>query len=122
MNSPISIIPAEAEKDGYIGAVGQVSAPRLGLKSGSILSARDLIQAVLVCSANDACVSLAVYVSGSPESFVKLMNQKAEELGCENTHFSNCTGLNSSTSHTTAEDIDRFADGLLDAIENLARR
>lgn len=106
------VIPAEAEKDGYIGAVGQVSAPRLGLKSGSILSARDLIQAVLVCSANDACVSLAVYVSGSPESFVKLMNQRAEELGCENTHFSNCTGLNSATSHTTAEDIALIAEAV----------
>lgn len=104
------VVPAEAEKDGYIGAAGQVSAPRLGLKSGSILTARDLLQAVLVCSANDACVSLAVYVSGSPESFVKLMNEKAAELGCQNTHFSNCTGLSSATSHTTAEDIALIAE------------
>lgn len=53
----------------------------------------ELLKAVAVASANDACTALAEHIAGSATSFVTMMNERAKELGLENTNFENCTGL-----------------------------
>lgn len=65
----------------------------LWLEGGEVLSVQDLLYGLLVKSANDAAVALAETVAGDVEGFVDLMNRKAEELGLENTHFTNPHGL-----------------------------
>lgn len=67
----------------------------------------ELLKAVAVYSANDACTALGEYIAGSDEGFVTMMNERAAELGMKNTHFDNCTGLDDeTTTHlTTAYDI-----------------
>lgn len=60
----------------------------------------ELFKAVAVASANDACTALAEYIAGSTTSFVSMMNERAKELGLENTNFENCTGLDdTATNH-----------------------
>ena len=66
---------------------------QIWLKPGEEMTVDDLLKAVAVQSANDATVCLAEYVAGSEEAFVQMMNQKAAELGMENTHFACCAGL-----------------------------
>lgn len=69
---------------------------RVSLRAGRKETVRNLFEAMLVCSANNATVSLAEYVAGTEEAFVALMNQKAKELGMVGTHYSNTTGLDRS--------------------------
>ncbi len=76
-----------------------------GIKVGETLSVQDLLYCMLVVSANEACDILAETVAGSVESFVDAMNAKAKELGCENTHFANPSGLNDSEHYTSAWDL-----------------
>ena len=79
------------------------------LEEGEAMSVDDLIKATVIMSANDAAVVLAEAVSGSEEAFVAQMNARAKELGMEDTHFVNCTGLDdepSAAEHlTSAYDI-----------------
>ena len=82
--------------------VGSVSA---GLKYGEEIKLKDLLYCMMVGSANDAAVVIAEYVSGTEELFVELMNQRAAELGCENTHFVNASGLPQEGQYTTARDL-----------------
>ncbi len=65
----------------------------------------DLINGLMVASANDAALAIAKHVSGSIEDFVALMNSKAEELGAMNTHFMNPNGLHHDNHYTTAYDL-----------------
>src|SRR5699024_4353775 len=74
------------------------------LDVGEMQTVENLIKAISIRSANDACVAIAEHISGSEESFVALMNEKAEILGMENTHFSNSTGLPIENHYTTAYD------------------
>ena len=76
-----------------------------GIKLGEIMSVRNLLYCMLVVSANEACNILAEKVSGSVAAFVDQMNQRAGELGCENTHFVNATGLHDPNHYTSAWDI-----------------
>ena len=85
------------------------------LKVGEYLFADDLIKCVMVASANDACNVLAEYISGSIDEFVKLMNERAVELGCENTQFKNTHGLTEDGHYTTANDIYKIT---LEAMKN----
>ncbi|HPT83587.1 MAG TPA: D-alanyl-D-alanine carboxypeptidase family protein [Limnochordia bacterium] len=66
---------------------------RIWLEAGEQLPLGELVYAIAVGSANDAAVAVAEYLSGSEESFVELMNQRAQELGLTATRFVNCTGL-----------------------------
>ena len=66
---------------------------------------RDLLKAIIIASANDAAVAMAEYISGSEESFVNLMNQKAKHLGMNDTNFCNACGLDSDGHLTSANDI-----------------
>ncbi|MCM1043456.1 MAG: D-alanyl-D-alanine carboxypeptidase [Corallococcus sp.] len=75
----------------------------------------NLIKSIVVCSANDSCVALAEHISGSVENFVDKMNQKAQTLGLENTHFENCTGLPCVNHFSCALDVGQM---MLKLIEN----
>ena len=75
------------------------------LKAGEQMSVADLLKAVCLASGNDAAVCLAEAVAGSEESFVERMNEKARELGMNDTHFCNCTGLPAEGHVTSAHDI-----------------
>ncbi len=67
------------------------------LESGEQMSVHELLKCVVVSSANDACVALAEYISGSEESFVERMNARAKELGMTSTNFENTNGLDDET-------------------------
>ncbi len=76
------------------------------LEEGEIQTVETLLKCVAVASGNDASVALAEFVAGTEEEFVVRMNEKAAELGMENTHFVDCCGLTDSPEHyTTARDI-----------------
>ncbi len=75
------------------------------LEAGETFPVSTILEAVIVASANDGSVALAEKISGSHEAFVKKMNQRAQELGMKNTHFSNCTGLPTENHYTTAYDV-----------------
>ena len=76
-----------------------------GIKVGETMSVRSLLYCMLVVSANEACDILAEAVSGSVNAFVAAMNNKAAELGCENTHFVNPNGLHDPQHYTSAWDM-----------------
>ena len=79
---------------------------QIWLEDGEQMSVHDMLKAVVVVSANDCAVALAEHISGTEESFVARMNERAIELGMVNTEFSNCTGLFESERHlSTAYDI-----------------
>lgn len=75
------------------------------LSSGEEMTAAELLEAVIVSSANDACIALAEHTAGSEAGFVKRMNARAEELGMKNTRFSNCVGYDDSGHYSSARDI-----------------
>jgi len=69
------------------------------------VSVEDLLKGIIIVSGNDACVALAEGLSGTEKDFVILMNEKAEELGLENTHFNNSSGINDVDNYSTVRDI-----------------
>ena len=75
------------------------------LTEGEIISIEDLIKVLLLHSANEASNVLAEHISGSISSFVNLMNEKAKEIGCTNTHFVTTNGLHDDNHYTTAKDL-----------------
>ncbi len=76
------------------------------LAEGNVVKVRDLLKAVTIASANDACVALAETVAGSYNRFINMMNDKADDMGLDDTYFSNSTGLpTESDHHTTARDV-----------------
>lgn len=81
----------------------------IALESGEQLLFKDLLYALLVESANDSACAIAKHISGSIEEFVKLMNNKAKELGALDTHFVNPNGLTDENHLTTAYDLSLMA-------------
>ena len=75
------------------------------LDAGSKYKLTDLIKTVIIASANDSTVALAEFVSGSEELFVSKMNKLCSELGLENTHFENSTGLPAENHYSSARDM-----------------
>ena len=75
------------------------------LKEGEQMTVEDMLKAVCVASGNDACVALAEHISGVTELFVEQMNNRARELGMNDTHFVNCNGLTAEGHLTSAYDI-----------------
>jgi len=69
------------------------------------VSVEDLLKGIIIVSGNDACVALAEGLSGTESDFVILMNEKASELGLENTNFNNSSGINDSENYSTVRDI-----------------
>lgn len=78
------------------------------LKSGEQLTVEDLLYCLLLKSANDACVALAMHVSGTTEAFREMMNRRAKEIGCVATDFGNISGLDNAVSTTTARDMTKI--------------
>ncbi len=79
-----------------------------GLKTGEVLSVRDLLNCALIPSANEACNALASAVAGSIPAFVDRMNQRAAQLGMTGTHFTNTHGYHDNAHYTTARDVSRM--------------
>ena len=76
------------------------------LEEGETQTLNTMIKCIAVASGNDASVAVAEYIAGSEGEFVKLMNEKAEELGMQNTHFEDCCGLTDSDGHySSAKDV-----------------
>lgn len=76
-----------------------------GLKEGEQFTINELLHALLIPSANDAANVLAEHVSGSIEEFAKLMNEKATEIGCTGSNFTNPSGLHEENHYSTAFDL-----------------
>lgn len=79
------------------------------LDAGERYKLSELLKTVIVASANDSAVALAEHLAGTEESFVRLMNTRAEELGLTNTHYANCTGLPAQEHYTTARDVAKLS-------------
>lgn len=75
------------------------------LEPGETQDVNTLLKGIAVASANDGCVAMAEYIAGSVESFVDMMNKKAQELGMKDTHFANTNGLPVDNHYTSAHDI-----------------
>ena len=80
----------------------------INLQAGEEISVENLLYGLMVPSANDAGAVLAERVAGSQEAFVDMMNARAAELGCTNTHFANAHGLHDDNHYTTARDLARI--------------
>ncbi len=75
------------------------------LYPGQTLTVRDLLYGLMLASGNDAAVALACITAGSVEAFAALMNERAQALGCVNTHFANANGLDDPEHHASARDL-----------------
>ena len=83
----------------------------MDLKAGEVLTVRQLLDVLLIASANDAAVALAVHVAGSEQAFVDMMNAKAAEIGAEHTHYLCPNGFSESWDHvTTPRDLKIITD------------
>jgi D-alanyl-D-alanine carboxypeptidase (penicillin-binding protein 5/6) len=83
---------------------------RLGVRSGQIYRLEDLVKAMLIASANDACLAAVEHLAGSEAGFVMLMNTKARELRLRDTHFSNACGFDAPDHYSTASDLARLSE------------
>ncbi|HEY8171578.1 MAG TPA: D-alanyl-D-alanine carboxypeptidase, partial [Dehalococcoidia bacterium] len=81
----------------------------MGLKPGMELSLLDLLYGLLLPSGNDAAIAIAEGIGGSEEKFVELMNEKAQSLALEDTHFTNPHGLDDDGLHSSASDMAMLA-------------
>ena len=78
---------------------------KLGLQEGEEISVKDLVYAAVLKSANDCSLVLGMYMGGTEEAFCDIMNDKAVEIGCLNTHFSSAYGLSDPNNVTTPYDM-----------------
>lgn len=80
---------------------------QIWLKEGEQMTVDELLKATAIASANDACTALGEYLAGDITSFIRMMNERAKQLGMKNTNFENCTGLDDTAENhlTTAYDI-----------------
>lgn len=86
---------------------------KLLLEAGEVRTVKELLYGIAVESANDACIAVAEFISGSEEEFVKLMNKRAKELGCNDTNFANVNGLPAEGHISSAYDIGLMSRELL---------
>ena len=93
--------PESAFASPYYAADGSTA----GIKAGEVLTVKQLLQCMLIVSANEACNILAEWHSGSISAFVDAMNAKAEALGCEDTHFVNPSGIHDPDHYPSAWDL-----------------
>ena len=77
----------------------------IGIMPNEILTVEQCLYGMMLESANEVCSAMAEHISGSVEEFAKLMNKRAKELGCKNTHFTNANGLHNDNHYTTAYDL-----------------
>ena len=112
------LLTLEAVDEGRVSLEDQVTvSPRAAsmggsqafLDAGERYKLSELLKTVIVASANDSAVALAEHLAGTEESFVRLMNARAEEMGLTNTHYANCTGLPAQEHYTTARDVAKLS-------------
>lgn len=77
----------------------------VGMKLGETMSMKDCLYAMIIHSANEVSAQIAEHVGGTEAHFIEMMNEKAAELGCKNTHFTNASGLPDPNQYTTARDM-----------------
>ena len=77
----------------------------IGIQPGEILTMQDSLYGILLGSANEVSSGVAEYIGGTVPAFIEMMNQRAKDLGCENTHFVNANGLYHEDHYTTARDF-----------------
>jgi len=82
-----------------------IEGSRIYIDQGEVLTVRQLLYALIMVSANDCAEALAEHIGGSQENFAKMMNERAKELGCKNTNFTNPHGLYEPDHRTTAYDL-----------------
>jgi D-alanyl-D-alanine carboxypeptidase (penicillin-binding protein 5/6) len=75
------------------------------LEPGEEMTLEEMMKGIAVASANDAAVAVAEHLAGSEETFVQMMNERAKQLGCVDTHFSNVNGLPTENHYTSAHDL-----------------
>ena len=92
------IVTASAHAKSYGGST-------IFLEEGEQMSVRDILKGIAVASGNDAAVAIGEHISGTEDAFVVRMNQRAKELGMENTNFVNCNGLDAEGHYSSARDI-----------------
>jgi D-alanyl-D-alanine carboxypeptidase (penicillin-binding protein 5/6) len=85
----------------------------LKLQAGEEFLLRDLLTAMLVTSANDACEAIAWHVGGESDRFVTLMNERVRTLGLNNTHFANACGFDAPGHYSTAADLAKLTEQAL---------
>lgn len=102
----------------------QETGSRLGLRRGDRMRMKDLLAAMLLNSANDACHALSAHVAGNHERFVALMNERARELGLVDTHFTNACGHDAAQHYSSAHDLASLAGKALqiEAFANLVAK
>ena len=83
------------------------------LEPGEEMTLEDMMKGIAISSANDACVAVAEQLAGTEESFVEMMNNKAQQMGMKDTHFVNTNGLPASNHYSTAYDISLMSRELL---------
>ena len=105
LNETVTASPEAAAKGGS----------QIWLKDGETMTVHELLKATVIGSANDACTALGERIAGSEEGIVKMMNDRAKQLGMNDTHFVNCTGLDDDTDEhlTSAYDIALMSKELL---------
>ena len=124
------LLTAEAIQDGEASLTDQVEvssfAESMGgsqawLAEGETYPLKDLLKAIALPSANDACVAVAEHIGGTEQNFVRLMNRKAKKLGLQHTHFVNTTGLpvEHGEHYTSAHDIAVMARKLIQTYPKL---
>lgn len=77
----------------------------MGLVAGEVLTLRELLYLTMVSGSNDAAAVVAEYIAGAQPPFVEMMNQKAIEMGCTNSHFVDSHGIKQTDQYTTARDM-----------------
>lgn len=80
------------------------------LKEGEVMTLRDLLNCMILVSANDAALSVAEHIAGNETSFVIKMNEYAKQIGCTSTVFTNCHGQDDANQYTTARDLVRITE------------
>lgn len=83
----------------------EAGSTHIGIKPGETLTMEQSLYGILLASANEVSSGVAEYVGGTVQGFVDMMNQRAKDLGCENTHFVNANGLYDENHYTTARDL-----------------
>ena len=98
------------EKVKFSSHAASIEASKLYANAGEVFYMKDLLYSLMLPSHNDTAVAIAEHISGSSSKFVKLMNRKAAEIGCSNTHFATPNGLDAGYNHyTTASDLAKIA-------------
>lgn len=91
----------------------QIGGARMFVRHNEEVPVEQLIQGIIIVSGNDATVALAEHIAGSEDAFVSLMNQQAQSLGMNDTHFADSTGMPDENHYSTARDLLKLTDALI---------